>query len=205
MSLSIRRTVLVASSVLLSACGGSDEAQPQMEEARESMADAVQQMQEAAQNLNANPSSGALIPATTLQERLPSSLDGMARTSSERSESGAMGFKVSTASATYGEGDRTIEVTLTDMGGTGMMAMVGAAWAMVDMDQSDDNGFERTVTIDGNRGFEKEERSGDARDSELSVIANQRVLVKLEGHNVSVDVLRDALKALRVSELVRAP
>lgn len=155
MSQSIRRTMLVVSSVLLAACGG-DEAQPQMDDARESMADAMAQMQEAAKTMDVNASTLPLIPATTLQERMPSSLDGMERSSSERSESGAMGFKISTASATYSEGDRSIEITLTDVGGTGMMAAMGAAWSMVDLDKADDNGFERTVTIDGNRGFEKE-------------------------------------------------
>ncbi len=194
---------LVVSSMAMSACGGN-EAPPPEEQAAETMAEAVQQMQQAAEKMSTASSDQPLIPGATLLEHLPASIDGMDRSNAERNETGAMGFKVSTASASYRGEDRSIDVSLTDVGGTGMMAAMGAAWSMVDVDKANDEGYERTVTIDGNRGYETEKLRNGRQETELSVIVRQRVLVKLEGKNVSMDKLRDALKALRVQELVGA-
>ncbi len=189
---------------LMVACGGSDTPEPEPASAPESFADAMSQMQKAAEQMSkGGEGEVALIPAQTLQERLPPSIDGMERVSSERNEGGAMGMKVSTAKASYrSEDNREISIEVTDMGGTGMLAMMGAAWAMVDMDRTTQDGYERTVTIEGNRGFEMERRYGGTTNHELSVIVGNRVLTKLEGENVSMDLLRSTLRDLRLGALV---
>jgi hypothetical protein len=203
----VRGAVAVLSCSVLLACGG-DDAQPEvtseMQDAAESMASAAQQMQQAAEKMAAANADVALISASSLQDRLPESIDGMARGDSERSETGTMGFKISSATATYSDDARSLEITLTDVGGTGMLAAMGAAWAMVDLDRSSNDGYEKTVTIDGNRGYEKEERYDGGRNTELSVIVGGRLLVKLDGTNVAMDVLRRALEDLKVNELAPA-
>ena len=207
----------------LTGCGGGDASQDAANEAAEaaqdaaneasqSMGDAAQSMSAAMAQMQAAASAMAeqaqsdtpLVPAATLQERLPNEVDGLPQTDSERQQSGAMGFTISTATATYSEGTRQVEITLTDAGGTGMMAAAGAAWATVTIDKADREGYERTVTIDGNKGFEKERTRNGEVDSELAVIVGGRLLVKLEGTNVGMDVLRDALRSMRVNDLAEA-
>jgi len=189
------------------ACGGDT---PEVETTRapETMGEAMQQAQaamEAMQEASESGEAAPLVAATTLQERLPEELVGLRRASSERSQGGAMGMNISTANAEYeGEGNQRLRVTLSDVGGSAMMAGLGAAWAMVDVDRANDTGFERTVTVDGHRGFEKEERSGDEATRELSVIVGNRLLVQLEADNVSMDDLRRAFAALNVASLVPA-
>lgn len=196
------RVLMVSSCVMVLACGGDKE--PEVAEApAESMADAVAQMSKAAEQMAAGKASDVpLIPAQTLQDRFPESIEGMTRYESEREESGVMGMKLSVATARYRDETRSLEISLTDAGGTGMLAAMGAAWAMVDVDRSRDDGYERTVTIDGNRGFESERRYEGGADSELQVLVGGRLLVKLDGNGVPMEATRRALKELKVNSLV---
>lgn len=209
MQLLLTRSLMIATCVLVVACGGDKEAEV-AEQPAESMADAATQMSQAAEQMGkaaqqmaaGQASDVPLIPAQTLQERFPKSIDGMERYESEREESGVMGMKVSVASARYRDDTRSLEITMTDAGGTGMLAAMGAAWAMVDVDRTREDGYERTVTIDGNRGFESERRYDGGVDSELQVMVGGRLLVKLDGSGVSMDATKRALKDLNVKSLV---
>jgi hypothetical protein len=191
------------------ACGG--EAPPPratpMEEAAASMTDAMQQMQGAMEQIaKAATSNAPLVPAETLQDRLPTSVDGLPRVSSERTQGGAMGINISTATARYEDGGtRSLTITITDAGKAGLLAALGAAWATVSFDRVTGDGYERTVTIDGHRGFESERRTLEGADRELSVVVGNRLLVRLEGANVSMDVLRRTLERLRIQTLAPAP
>lgn len=196
------RSLLVSSCILVLACGGDKEPEVSDQPA-ENMADAVAQMSKAAEQMAAGQASDVpLIPAQTLQDRFPKSIDGMERYESEREESGVMGMKLSVATARYRDDTRSLEITLTDAGGTGMLAAMGAAWAMVDVDRTREDGYERTVTIDGNRGFESERRYEGGVDSELQVLVGGRLLVKLDGNGLSMDVTKRALKELNVNSLI---
>jgi hypothetical protein len=193
----------------LAACGG-DAPPPQstpMEEAAASMTDAMQQMQGAMEQMaKAATSDAPLVSAETLQERMPASIDGLPRVSSERTQGGAMGINISTATAMYSDSaTRSVTITITDAGKAGLLAALGAAWANVSVDRVTGDGYERTVTIDGHRGFESERRSLDGADRELSVVVGNRLLVQLEGANVSMDVLRQTLDRLRVQSLAPTP
>ncbi len=191
----------------LAACGG-DAPPPRtpMEDAAASMTDAMQQMQGAMETAaKAVVSNAPLVPAEALQARFPESVDGMDLVDSERTQGGAMGINISTATARYEDGSaRMLTITITDAGKAGLLAALGAAWANVSVDRVTGDGFERTVTIGGNRGFESEQRTLDGADRELSVVAGDRLLVQLEGANVSMDVLRRTLDRLRVPSLLTA-
>ena len=199
----LRYTALVLGLVAMVACGG-DAAESAATKEPETPAEAMQQMQAAMQEMaKAQESGGPLVPAATLQERLPESVAGMPRVDSERTQGGAMGFNVSSATARYEAdgGARQVSITITDVGGAGMLAAVGAAWAMADLDRETSNGFERTTRVDGYRAFEQEERSGDHVDRSLSVLVNDRLVVQLEGDNVSLDDLRRAFSQMRLGSL----
>jgi len=200
--LPVKRSLLLSSCLFVLACGGDKEPEP-VEQPAENMADAMVQMTKAAEQMATGANSNVpLIPAQTLQDRFPKSIDGMERSESEREESGAMGMKLSIATARYRDDTRSLEITLTDAGGTGMLAAMGAAWAMVDVDRTREDGYERTVTIDGNRGFESERRYEGGVDSELQVMVGGRLLVKLDGNGVTMDATRRALKELNVNSLI---
>lgn len=202
MHLPVKRSLLLSSCLFVLACGGDKEPEA-VEQPAENMADAMAQMTKAAEQMATGASSNVpLIPAQTLQDRFPKSIDGMERSESEREESGAMGMKLSIATARYRDDTRSLEITLTDAGGTGMLAAMGAAWAMVDVDRTREDGYERTVTIDGNRGFESERRYEGGVDSELQVMVGGRLLVKLDGNGVTMDATRRALKELNVNSLI---
>jgi hypothetical protein len=187
----------------VAACGGDA---PPAEEAPATVADAMQQMQGAMEQMAASSENVVLVPAEQLQNRLPTSVDGMDRVDTERSQGGAMGFNMSTATARYEDaGGRTLSITITDVGKAGLLAGLGAAWSMVDVDRVTSDGYERTVTINGNRGFETERKSGDMMERELSVIAGNRLMVQLDGSNVPMDVMRRTLDDLRASSLVPKP
>lgn len=193
----------------LAACGG-DAPPPRatpMEDAAASMSDAMQQMQGAMEQVAAAVASDApLVSAETLQARFPDTVDGMDLVDSERTQGGAMGINISTASARYADGGaRSLTITITDAGKAGLLAALGAAWANVTVDRATADGYERTVTIDGNRGFESERRTREGADRKLSMVSSNRLLVQLEGANVSMDVLRRTLDRLRVPSLITAP
>ena len=59
----------------------------------------------------------------------------MERTKNEGETTGAMGFKVSTAKASFKDGDKRIEIEIIDVGGIGMAAMGMAAWSMAEIDK----------------------------------------------------------------------
>ena len=202
MHLPWKRSLLVSSCVLVMACGGDKEPEI-VDQPAENVADAMAQMTKAAEQMAAGAESNVpLIPAQTLQDRFPKSIDGMERYESEREESGAMGMKMSIATARYRNENRSLEITLTDAGGTGMLAAMGAAWAMVDVDRTREDGYERTVTIDGNRGFETERRYEGGVDSELQVMVGGRLLVRLDGTGIPMDATKRALKELNVNSLI---
>jgi len=205
-----RRQAWATGAMLLTmACGGSDTPPPETpaQDATAAMTAAMQQMQGALDAAARTATSDLpLVSAETLQDRLPTEVDGMARVDTDRTQGGAMGINISTASARYEDAAaRQLSITITDAGKAGLLAALGAAWANVSVDRVTGDGYERTVTIEGNRGFESERRTPDGADRELSVIVGNRLLVQLDASNVDMAVLRRTLDRLRVSSLLSVP
>src|SRR3546814_2201722 len=91
---------------------------------------------------------GSLSPSQ-LKAFLPDSLGGLQRESVSASRNGAMGMKISEASATYANADRSqrITINLTDMPAMGgMMAMAGAFGGESESQSAD--GYEKTYVRD---------------------------------------------------------
>lgn len=131
-----------------------------------------------------------------LKAMMPDKLLGMDRSNLEGSKSGAMGFTVSQASATYKEDDKKIEVTMVDATGLGIARASMAAWLTIEIDKESDDGYERTTTIDGQKAFEEYDRS--RKRGKLSIFAHERIIVNLEGRNVEEGDLRKALDKLDI-------
>lgn len=134
-----------------------------------------------------------------LKALLPESLAGLSRTSHTGEKAGAMGFKMSTASAEYREGDKEMDVAIVDFAGVGA-AMAGvAAWATVEVDRETEEGYERTTMIEGYKGYEKYDRKN--KSGQASVIVGSRFIVTVEGRNVSEKELSEAIGRLELKKL----
>ena len=83
---------------------------------------------------------------------------------------------VSKASARYGDrAQKSVSLDISDSGGaTGLLGL--AAWANVQGEREDDNGFERTQRVDGRLVHEKGSKRPGGSD-ELTVIVADRFVV----------------------------
>lgn len=166
-----------------------------------SIQDAMQQAKDAMKQLN-DGKEVEVVNFRDLQELMPEKLNGYERTKKGGQTAGAMGMNVSTAEATYEKGDQKIEMAIIDTGGLGMAMMGMAAWATATVDREDENGYERTVLLDGNKCFEKYRKNGGT--SEINVIVADRFIAKAEGriHNEGqMDDLRDMLKEVGLGKI----
>lgn len=135
-----------------------------------------------------------------LQERLPEKMAGMERTSKAGQTAGALGMNISTAEAKYKTGDgKVVEITLADTGGLGMGMMGLAAWSTATIDREDEQGSERTATLDGYKSFEKTRNSD--KSCELSVIAEGRYIVTAKCRDCEMDLLKNAIRGMELKDL----
>ena len=137
-----------------------------------------------------------------LKDLMPEEINGMPRSNHEGEKNSAMGFTVSRAEARYETqgSNASIKVEISDIGAmTGMAAMAAFAWASVEMDQESDNGYEKTMTLKGYRGYERVDRQSNF--AELSVLVGGRFVVDLEGNEVPMDVLKSVLDKIDLGKL----
>lgn len=138
------------------------------------------------------------LPAETLKSFVPESLGGLPRQSLSSEKNGVMGMQVSTAKASYGEGDEQLDLEITDSGGAaGLMAFAG--WANIEQTKEEGTRTERTGR-EGGRFVHEEWDSSDNR-GEYSVIVGNRFVVKVEGHAGSLGALKSAAASVNLSGL----
>ncbi len=127
-----------------------------------------------------------------LKKLLPEKLLGLPRTEASGSRSGMMGMKVSEAEAEYGQGGKTITLTIVDAIATPLGG--AAAWAMLGdgYEEENDDGWERVKTVGGHLLHESWSKS--ERTSTADMIIGKRFIVSVE---VSGAEPGEALAALR--------
>ncbi len=136
-----------------------------------------------------------------LKELLPEDLSGMKRTSAEGEKAGAMGFIASHAEGRYeSEAGGRITVKITDVGAVaGMAALAAYGWAMAEIDRETETGYERTMTIKGHRGHERYDR--ESKSGEVSLLVANRFVVEVDGYDVTMEALKDALDQVDLGKL----
>ncbi|KGO34001.1 MAG: Yip1 family protein [Desulfoprunum sp.] len=130
---------------------------------------------------------------------LPETLSGYSRSSISAERHAAMGFQISTATASYenGSGD-TLDVEITDMGLVkGVMAFAG--WFGVEQEKSTDTGFERTYRK--GKDFFHEQWDSQSNSGEYGTVAGERFIVKISGPAVDIEVLKEAMKGIDLAAL----
>jgi hypothetical protein len=187
--------LLLSATFLLSNCGGKKE--DEEKEEPKTAADAIEKMADEAEKM-AKDGPKEVVDAKLLKELLPADADGLPRKEASSEKTGAMGFQVATATARYGEGDSSIEVSIVDVAGTG--AIMGmAAWAMIDVDKENDSGYEKTTKYKDHKAFEK--YNNDSKDGELAVLLANRFVVSVKGNNVSMDKIKATIDDIDLDKL----
>ncbi len=102
--------------------------------------------------------------------------------------------------ASYNNGDARVEVKVVD---SAFHQMLLAPWSMflaTGYEKETDSGYERSVTVGGNPGFEK--WNSERKDGELNVVVAKRFLVTIEGDNISdAKVLHEFASKLDTAKL----
>jgi hypothetical protein len=135
-----------------------------------------------------------------LKPLIPETFAGLAKLSSNAERGGVAAMMVSKASARYGDrAQKSVSLDIADSGGaTGLLTV--AAWANVQGEREDDNGFERTQRVDGRLVHEKGSKRPGGSD-ELTIIVAERFVVSAKGRGVALAELKTAIAGLDLSKL----
>jgi hypothetical protein len=134
-----------------------------------------------------------------LKPFVPESFAGLAKLSSNAEKSGFAGLMVSKATATYGDrAQKNVTLEVSDTGGaSGLLGL--AAWANVQAEREDDNGFERTERVNGRLVHEQGSKHGGP--NEFAIVLGDRFVVSARGRGVDLPALKGAVSSLDLAKL----
>jgi len=147
-----------------------------------------------------------------LQEFLPKiDLSGFSRLKPGGETSSAMGMSTSEAHVTYekGSGDNsiTIEVKINDIAGVPFAQMGASVIGMTEFENETENGYEKSVKVQGFAGTEKVDNSEDNKSTEIMLFVGNRFTVELRGNGTSdaalLHKLLDDMKLTDLSKLTQ--
>lgn len=178
-----------------------EEAGKQMEQAGKSTdpAAAGKAVAEALSVLGAATGGREPIPVETLKEKLPESIAGLKRESFETQGGAPMGIKGTTAKAEYRDGDKSLRLEITDVGGlAGVMAFAGG-W--MSMSGEKDNASEsEKIYKRGNRTI-KEHVSKASNDGQYTVVLGNGIIVEGRGRGLDLGAVKKAVESLDIDAL----
>lgn len=134
-----------------------------------------------------------------LKALLPAELPGFKRTSASGEKSSAMGMTISFSEGRYEAGESSIEIKMSDYGGTGFATMMAAGWSMQEIDRETETGFERTTTIAGHKA--KEQFDSSTKDGSTEILVAGRFLVEVTGRGVTAEALKSAVEKIDLAKL----
>lgn len=190
--------------LLFMGCGGSgqeaagSESEGGSQSEPKNLSEAMDEVQKA---LDGDGEAKEVVDFRELKKMLPEKVVGMERTSHTGEKAGAMGFNMSTAAAEYRDGERELEVAIVDFAGVGMAMMGLAQWSTVEIDRETDSGYERTITLDGYKAFEKYNRN--TKTGELAVLVGDRFIVSANGRNMEEGDFKKAIDQLDIDALAK--
>jgi hypothetical protein len=210
---------LVALLVAAGGCGKSKE-QQEAEAAQRKLQDALGQLQKqaaqagktagedlsaAVQNVQAAVATVKKVDPVDFQQlkaTLPETLVGLKRTGLTGEKAGAMGMVFSRAEATYESQDAETRLTVRVVDNAGLAGAAAAAqvaWATVEVEKETDNGYEKSVTVDGFKGMERYQK--DSRSGSVCVLIQGRFVIEVEASGVESATLRKLTKELPLSKI----
>jgi hypothetical protein len=210
---------------LVVACGKSEE-QKAAEKAAEETKEAAEALKKAAENTGAagaaaglqefakamegaaaamsgNKDGKAVEPVSfqTLQGALPD-VSGWQR-GEPTGERMTAPIAFSQTEADYTMGDATVNVKIVDSAFSQMMIAPWAMFLAAGYEKQTGDGYEKSVNIAGNPGFEKWSKGG--KDGELNLVVAKRFLVTIDGNNINdTKVLHDFASKIDAGKLAVA-
>jgi hypothetical protein len=191
----------LAAAILLAACNSNksketatsddaDKDKPSTEMTSETKSDnPTDDMQKKMEELRKLPA----LSTDQIKAMLPAELMGMKRTSF--SANSMMGYGVGEARYKSDDG-KELKVMIYDCvgeAGTGFYNLMFWGW---NMEQEDENGYQKTVTFNGNKAIEKYQKGQDQYS--LTFPASNRLLVNVEGEKTGLDVVKQAAGSLNL-------
>ena len=138
-----------------------------------------------------------------LKELMPAELTGMKRTecSGEKTKAGEMSFSHVTAQFKKGDGDDAphAEVQVMDYSSAEMAQGFSAAWTAIEIDKESDDGFEKTIKVAGNPGFETWKKDG--KHGEVQLLVGKRFIVTVQTYNLPAEQVIKVVEALPLDKL----
>ncbi len=145
---------------------------------------------------------GAALPAASLKALLPEAVGELKRESIESSGGQAVGLAGATAKAVYRQGAKSLELSITDLGGlAGAAALAGLANVTADRETPDT--LEKTYKEAGRTV--KEDARKDGSQGELTVLLTNGVMVEARGRQVTMPQLKAAVDGLDLAGLEKMP
>ncbi|MBN2413512.1 hypothetical protein JXQ31_17675 [candidate division KSB1 bacterium] len=199
--------------VFISGCGKSSD-QEKLEKASEKMGEAgkkmaenmgegVESMAEAMKEMGEALGGDSKIEPVDFRELkalLPDKLDDLNQTSATGEKTSAFGINVSEAEADYENEGRSVNIKIMDMASMKKMVMMAQfGWMMADFDRETDSGYEKTMTFKGYKGYEKYDT--ESQWGEINLFVAERFVVEVNGSNVKMDDIKNALDKLDLKKL----
>jgi hypothetical protein len=139
-----------------------------------------------------------------LQEFLPKiDLSGFNRLKPGGESSSAMGMSTSEAYVAYEKGDDiSIKVKISDIAGVPMAQMGLSMLGMTEFENETENGYEKSVKVQGFPGTENVRNSEDGKSCEIQLFVGNRFSVELDGSGTSdVTLLHKLLDDMNLGDL----
>ncbi len=128
-----------------------------------------------------------------LKALLPEELAGMKRASF--STNSMLGYGI--GEATYKSDDgKEMRLTIYDCVGEAGVGWYNMMYWGMNMESQDDNGYKKTVTLNGNKAIESYEKNQDSYS--LMFPSSNRLLVNLEGDKTGLDAVQQAAQSLNL-------
>ena len=130
---------------------------------------------------------------------LPAALPGgMVQTNTRSSGTSIGGVGASSATASYGDGDKSIDLIITDLGVAGSLATLGNA---MNIESESQNGsiFEKMGRIDGRLTTIRYDSA--RKDGRYGIIVGDRFNVQADGYADSIEDLRAAVNRIDIEAL----
>jgi len=138
-----------------------------------------------------------------LKSLLPEKLGAMSRTSFNIGEMSVLDIASGKAEYKDEQSEKGISLEIMDGAGEAASAMASILFLafQTDRDSEHQDGFEKTIDLDGDRALVKETKYNDEINSEIQWIHKKRYIITLKGNNLSYEELADLKKNLDLGAL----
>ena len=143
------------------------------------------------------------ISKEALKLAIPEELAGLKRNSYNIGEMSAMSIASAKADYISAETDKQLSLEIMDGAGEAASAMASIMFLafQTDKDSENQDGFEKTIDLNGSRALVKETTYNEVKNSEIQWLHNKRFILTLKGKALSYDELAEIQKNLDLSDL----